>query len=146
MKKIGCFREDGQVFSGNITTLQFSVQAKLVPHEHAGGGVPDFRLVQTKAGGYMPEIGHARKRISREDGTAYLEVEIDDPSCSHPIFATLWQAADGLWYLFWNRHATGSQDAEKLYVQEELKPQMAWHRAPQKMTNFLQELFPQLVV
>lgn len=147
MKKIGCFREDGQNFSGNITTLQFSVQARLVPNQNKiGANAPDFNLVQTKTNGYQPEIGHAWKRISREDNTPYLEVEIDDPSCQHPILATLWQSEDGLWYLFWNRHATGSHDAEKLFVQEELKPQMAWHRAPQKMTNFLQELFPQLVV
>ena len=147
MKKIGCFRQDGQTFSGNITTLQFSVQARLVPSENkVGVKSPDFRLVQTKTGGYQPEIGSAWKRLSREGNLPYLEVEIDDPSCQHPILATLWQTQDGLWYLFWNRNAHGNHDAESLYIQEELKPQLAWHRVPQKATHFLQELFPQLVI
>ncbi|MDR3450237.1 MAG: DUF736 domain-containing protein [Alphaproteobacteria bacterium] len=145
MKKIGCFRQDGENFSGNITTLQFSVQARLTPALHKRvASDADYILTQTKTGFYAPEIGSAWKRANA-DGVAYLTVEIDDPTCRHPIAATLWQAEDGLWYLFWNR-GSGSGDAEKLLIQEELKPPMAWHRAPQKMTAYLQELFPQLVL
>jgi len=147
MKKIGCFRQDGQNFNGNITTLQFSVQACIMPNENKTGVQDaDYVIVQTKAGGYQPEIGSARQCYTRTDKTPYLAIEIDDPSCHHPILATLWKAEDGLYYLFWNRHRAGSQDVESFYVQEELKPPMAWHRAPQKITAYLQELFPQLVV
>jgi uncharacterized protein (DUF736 family) len=147
MKKIGCFRQDGQNFSGNITTLQFSVQARLIPNEQkAGINAPDYLLVQTKAGGYHPEIGGAWKRVKPEDKTPYLQVEIDDPSCTRPILATLWKAEDGMWYLFWNRHAISEQDAESFYVQDELKPPVGWHRPVQKITTYLQELYPDLVV
>jgi len=147
MKKIGCFRQDKDQFSGNITTLQFSVQARLIPNENKNGAAaPDYLLVQTKASGYCPEIGHGWARKTRDGLTDYVEIEIDDPSCQHPILATLWRAEDGLWYLFWNRHAVGDHDAESLYVQEELKPPLAWHRKPQKMTAYLQELFPQLAL
>jgi uncharacterized protein (DUF736 family) len=149
MKKIGCFRQDGKNFNGNITTLQFSVQARLVPNERkttTDAIAPDYLLIHTKTGSYHPEIGHAWQRYTREDNVPYLEIEIDDPTCQRPILATLWRAEDGLWYLFWNRYATGDHDAEKLLVQEELKPPMAWQRAPQKMTAYLQELFPQLVI
>ena len=146
MKKIGCFRQDNAHFCGNITTLQFSVQARLVPVEGKdAAAAPDYRLVQTKANGYAPEIGAGWKRRTR-DGHDYIEVEIDDPSCLRPILAHLWRGDDGLWYLFWNRHATGTHDPESLYVQEELKPPMAWHRAPQKITAYLHELFPQLAI
>jgi uncharacterized protein (DUF736 family) len=147
MKKIGCFRQDGDSFSGNITTLQFSVQARLIPNaQKKAVGDADYMIVQTKTGAYQPEIGAARVKYTREDHRLYLAVEIDDPSCRHPIYATLWQAEDGLWYLFWSRHVVGEPEAEGLYVQEELKPPIGWHRAPQRMTAYLQELFPQLVI
>ena len=129
MKKIGCFRQDGQGFNGNITTLQFSVQAQLVPNDNkTGAGAPDYGLVQTKNGIYQPEIGNAWKRVSRKDNVPYLEVEIDDPSCQRPIFSTLWRAEDGLWYLFWNRSVAEGHDAENLYVQEELNRKWAGAR------------------
>ncbi len=147
MKKIGCFRQDGENFSGNITTLQFTVQARIVPNAHKRtADDADYIIVQAKTGAYQAEIGSAWIKRTNEDHTLYLSVEIDDPSCRHPIHAVLWQAEDGLWNLFWSRHVAGNSEAEALYVQEELKPPAAWQRRPQKMTAYLQELFPQLVV
>jgi uncharacterized protein (DUF736 family) len=143
MKKIGCFRQEGQSFSGNITTLQFSVSARLVPNDNKeGANAPDYLLVQAKAGGdFLPEIGSAWKKTSRQGNVPYLAVEIDDPSCNHPILATLWQVEDDMWVLFWSRYATGSEDAERLFVQEELKPPTGWHRQLQVNTQYMRETF-----
>jgi uncharacterized protein (DUF736 family) len=148
MKKIGCFRQEGQSFNGNITTLQFSVAARLVPNEEkVGASSPDYLLVQdAKAESeYLPEIGSAWNKVSRQGNLPYLAVEIDDPSCQHPILATLWQAEDGLWYLYWNRFATGSEDAERLFVQEELKPPTGWHRQLQANSRYMKEVYALVV-
>jgi uncharacterized protein (DUF736 family) len=100
MANIGTFKKSGQEFQGEIRTL--SVQAKgvrIVPEAtRANDNAPTHRVYVGRA-----EIGAAWSKRSHE-GRDYLAVKLDDPSFTSPIYAKLFDDADGETFtLIWSR-------------------------------------------
>jgi len=100
MASIGTFKKSGQEFQGEIRTL--SVQAKgvrIVPETNrANENAPSHRVFVGRA-----EIGAAWPKRSNE-GRDYLSVKLDDPSFTAPIYANLFDDADGETFtLIWSR-------------------------------------------
>jgi uncharacterized protein (DUF736 family) len=101
MATIGTFKKsETNEFTGEIVTL--SVQAKnvrIVPENRATGeSAPSHRIFVGRA-----EIGAAWSKRSSEDRD-YLGLKLDDPSFTAPIFANLFEDADGESYsLIWSR-------------------------------------------
>ncbi|MGA0533302.1 DUF736 domain-containing protein [Hansschlegelia sp. KR7-227] len=100
MATIGTFKKAGNEFTGDIVTLY--VQAKgvrIVPEANqTNDNAPSHRVFAGKA-----EIGAAWTKSSNE-GRAYLGLKLDDPSFAAPIFANLFDDADGKTYsLIWSR-------------------------------------------
>lgn len=85
MATIGTFKMSGDDYLGEIITLQ--VQAKnvrIVPDAgQPSEGAPSHRVYVGRA-----EIGAAWTKTTG-GGRPYLNVKLDDPSFSNPIFATL---------------------------------------------------------
>lgn len=101
MANIGSFKKVGSEFQGEIVTL--SVQAKavrVVPEENRSNeDVPSHRVFVGRA-----EIGAAWSKRSAE-GRDYLSVKLDDPSFTAPIYANLFDDADGESFnLIWSRN------------------------------------------
>ncbi|MCK9545047.1 MAG: DUF736 domain-containing protein [Novosphingobium sp.] len=98
MAKIGSFKKVSGELRGQITTL--SVQAKavrIVAEEQASGNAPSHRIHVGEA-----EVGAAWSKRTSDD-RPYLSVKLDDPSFVAPIFAQLFEGADGEYDLFWTR-------------------------------------------
>lgn len=147
MKKIGCFRKEQYDWIGTIAVLQFEAKARLVPVQgKAPSEMPDFILYKVGgSGGFEVELGTGWHRSSDRQRHPYIEVIVDDPSLSRPIHAIFWEdPIHEYWYLYWDRTATGSHIAERLYVQEELKPQIGI-RPIMKMTQNMMLFYPELI-
>jgi uncharacterized protein (DUF736 family) len=57
------------------------------------------------------EVGAAWSRRSEETGREYLSLKIDDPSLNAPIYANLFNDAEGEGYsLIWSRPRTKNGD------------------------------------
>jgi uncharacterized protein (DUF736 family) len=100
MANIGSFKKVGSEFQGEIVTL--SVQAKavrIVPEDNRSNeDAPSHRVFVGRA-----EIGAAWSKRSTE-GRDYLSVKLDDPSFTAPIYANLFDDADGgTFNLIWSR-------------------------------------------
>ena len=100
MASIGTFKKSGHEFQGEIVTL--SVQTKgvrIVPETtRASDNAPSHRVYVGRA-----EIGAAWSKRSTE-GRDYLSVKLDDPSFNAPIYAKLFDDADGETFtLIWSR-------------------------------------------
>jgi uncharacterized protein (DUF736 family) len=100
MANIGTFKKSGQEFQGEIRTL--SVQAKgvrIAPETNrANDNAPSHRVFVGRA-----EIGAAWSKRSNE-GRDYLSVKFDDPSFNAPIYANLFDDAEGETFsLIWSR-------------------------------------------
>ena len=108
MATIGTFKKTGSEFTGEIVTL--SLQAKkvrIVPETSRSGETsPSHRVYVGHS-----EIGAAWSKRSN-DGRDYLSLKLDDPSFTTPIFANLFEVADGeSYYLIWSR-PSGRRTAE----------------------------------
>ena len=147
MKKIGYFKKEDDQFTGIISMFNLHADVRFVPVEGKDSvTAPDFRLIKNQDGPFVVELGTAHQRYTKVEFIPYLDVLIDDPSCPGPIHAVLWKGDDDNHYLYWHRTTNGEHAAEKLYVQEELKPPIGSARLPQKMTAFIQQLYPELVL
>jgi hypothetical protein len=100
-------------------------------------------LIDKRKSGYAAELGVAWQRCTRDGKHPYLQAELDDPTCPHPINAILCEGVDGVHYLYWDRNMTGDHIAERLYVQEEAKPQLGITGA-KNITDRQREFFPSL--
>ena len=100
MATIGTFHkgEDGN-YAGAIKTLTLNVKAaQLRKAEKDNDKAPDFRIFSGQT-----EFGAAWKKTSRENRD-YLSVKLDDPSFMAPIYANLFDDAEGETFtLIWSR-------------------------------------------
>ena len=105
MTKIGSFKKVSGEYRGQIVTL--SVQAKSVriaPETNPTGNAPSHRVMVGDV-----EVGAAWSKRTSDD-RPYLSVKLDDPSFVAPIFAQLFDNADGEFDLVWNRPVRRSND------------------------------------
>ncbi|TPG52595.1 DUF736 domain-containing protein [Sphingomonas glacialis] len=107
MANIGSFKKVGSEYHGEIVTL--SVQTKgvrIVPEENRSNDTaPSHRIYVGRA-----EIGAAWAKRSAEQRD-YLSVKLDDPSFTAPIFANLFDDAEGEGYtLIWSRARRATND------------------------------------
>ena len=107
MANIGSFKKSGEEFQGAIVTL--SVQTKgvrIVPETNrANDNAPSHRVYVGRA-----EIGAAWSKRSNE-GRDYLSVKLDDPSFTAPIYANLFDDAEGETFtLIWSRSRKQNSD------------------------------------
>lgn len=79
-------------YAGELYSVLLPRQVGIAPNPSRGGKAPDYRLLAEGR-----EIGAAWKRTSREKGTAFLSVHIDDPALPAPINATLSQSGELIW-------------------------------------------------
>ena len=107
MANIGSFKKSGSEFQGEIVTL--SVQTKnvrIVPETNrANDNAPSHRVFVGRT-----EIGAAWSKRSNE-GRDYLSVKLDDPSFTAPIYANLFDDAEGETFtLIWSRSRKQNSD------------------------------------
>ena len=100
MATIGTFKKVGNEIHGEIVTL--SVQAKnvrIVPEANrTNDNAPSHRIYVSRA-----DLGAGWSKRSAE-GRDYISVKLDDPSFSAPIYANLFDDAEGDGYtLIWSR-------------------------------------------
>ena len=79
-------------YAGELYSAVLPGKVSIEPNPNRGGKAPDYRLLAESR-----EIGAAWKRMSREKGTPFLSVQIDDPALPAPINATLSQAGELIW-------------------------------------------------
>jgi uncharacterized protein (DUF736 family) len=97
MTVIGIFVPTADGYVGHIRTLTVRRRVRIMVNEHTEtANAPDFKLLCGET-----EIGVAWKATSRTD-QSYLSVQIDDPSWSAPVRASLFEH-DGLARLVWTR-------------------------------------------
>jgi uncharacterized protein (DUF736 family) len=107
MANIGSFKKVGSEFQGEIVTLSVQANAvRIVPEENRSNeDAPSHRVFVGRA-----EIGAAWSKRSAE-GRDYLSVKLDDPSFTAPIYATLFDDADGeIFNLIWSRNRKRNGD------------------------------------
>jgi uncharacterized protein (DUF736 family) len=148
LRRIGCFKKQGEDFIGEIATVDFKTNARFAPVENkTSPACPDYLIVHSETSLFSPELGVAWKRTNSE-GSEYLDVVIDDPTYSHPISAVLFKGRyDGaleVWNLFWSRSTTTTDMAEKVEVHEELIPYIGVIRPISKVTDYLLAIYPSL--
>ena len=94
---IGHFKYDAKkdIYSGEIHSLVLRGSITLEPNVDATSDrAPDYRLLSDGR-----EIGAGWKRSSRERGTNFISIHIDDPALPAPIEAVLSEGGE----LVWNR-------------------------------------------
>ncbi|MFZ4604239.1 MAG: DUF736 domain-containing protein [Caulobacterales bacterium] len=103
-----CEREDGALI-GHIRTMFFkSDKVVFEPSELTGAKAPTFRVFT----GDEIELGAAWRRASKETGSVYYDVKLDDPTFAQPIWCRLAQAKNGAGYmLVWERTTTKTKAA-----------------------------------
>ncbi len=145
MKKIGCFRKDGQEFNGRINLVHLEIEAKIVPvQKKASSRSHDFQIFKSGKDSFMSELGIGWQKYSPNDRIPYLDLNLDDPSFPHAINGVLCEGGDGLWHLYWSRVGIQEEMIETLYVQEELKPQLGIRPIANLTLNILR-FYPELV-
>jgi uncharacterized protein (DUF736 family) len=99
MANIGKFKKVGQEFQGEIRTLSVQARVRNVPEANrTNDDAPSHRVYVGRA-----EIGAVWPKRSKE-GRDYLSVKLDDPSFTGPIYANLFDGADGeTFVLIWSR-------------------------------------------
>ena len=107
MANIGSFKKVGGELHGEIVTL--SVQTKgvrIVPEANrVNDNAPSHRIYAGRI-----EIGAAWSKRSSE-GRDYLSVKLDDPSFNAPIYANLFDDAEGETFtLIWSRSRKQNSD------------------------------------
>lgn len=99
MPTVGSFTLIDGKWTGAIRTMTISMKAQMVPVTGKADDGPDYRIFSDSA-----EIGAAWKRESKDGGTPYLSVTLDDPALPAPIRAAFFEDADdGTGTLVWNR-------------------------------------------
>jgi len=90
MAQIGTFTAKDGSYTGTIRTMTINVKAQLVPNaEKASDGAPDYRLY---AGG--AELGAGWNQESKDGGTPYVAMKLDDPSFAEPVRAAFFTNTD----------------------------------------------------
>jgi uncharacterized protein (DUF736 family) len=102
MAIIGTFKATENGFTGTIETLTLKAEVDFEAVERKSSEkAPDFRIF-TKKSGF--EIGAAWETTSRETGTQYLSVKLDDPSFAAPIQCRLLKTGAEIGHsLLWDR-------------------------------------------
>ena len=106
MANIGTFKKSGQEFQGEIRTLSVQARVRIVPEANrANDNAPSHRVFVGRT-----EIGAAWSKRSNE-GRDYLSVKLDDPSFTAPIYANLFDDAEGETFtLIWSRSRKQNSD------------------------------------
>lgn len=98
MSIIGTFTKSDAGITGTVKTATLNFKARLAEAEGGSDNAPDYRIYTGQA-----EIGAGWKRTA-ENGREYISVKLDDPSFSHPIYASLFAGDDPDTYnLLWTR-------------------------------------------
>ena len=100
MANIGSFKKVGDEYQGEIVTLSLQSRGvRIVPETNrTSDNAPSHRVYVGRA-----EIGAAWSKRSNE-GRDYLSVKLDDPSFMAPIYANLFDDAEGETFtLVWSR-------------------------------------------
>lgn len=149
IRRIGCFKKMGNDFIGEIATVDFKTSARIAPVVDKSNNplCPDFLILHSETSLFSPELGVGWQRQT-SDGTAYIEVTLDDPGYARPVNGVLYKGNyEGpyeLWNLFWSRTSSGSDLAEKVSMHEELIPYIGVVRPIQKVTDYLLSIYPSL--
>ena len=99
MPTIGQFRRVAGGYEGTISTLLMARKVRIVTNDNKKNeDSPDFFV---KTG--QCDLGFARRKKAKgNDGKPYLQVFLDDPSFTQPIWAALFDK-DGKADLVWSR-------------------------------------------
>ena len=99
MATIGQFRQMNDGYEGTISTLSLARKVRIVPNmKKKNGDSPDYFV---KTG--QCDLGFARRKTAKgESRKPYLQVFLDDPSFSEPVWAALFEH-DGKADLVWSR-------------------------------------------
>jgi uncharacterized protein (DUF736 family) len=107
MSVIGTFVPTADGYVGHIRTLTVRRRVRIAINEHTEiASSPDFKLLCGDT-----EIGAAWKALTKDD-RPYLSIQIDDPSWSAPVRASLFEH-DGFAQLVWSRksmHFSGNSN------------------------------------
>jgi uncharacterized protein (DUF736 family) len=100
--KIGTFvKLDDGTFAGNIQTLTLDLETALRAVEGSTENAPGFRLYHAHAG---TELGAGWVKQAKESGNPYISLELDCPSLTAPLWASLVKDKAGEGYsLYWER-------------------------------------------
>ena len=104
MATIGTFRPTKDGYEGTISTLTMGRKVRLVANDNKKhDDSPDYFVKANRC-----DLGFARKRTAapksgENEGRAYLEVFLDDPSFSEPVWAALFEREGGSADLVWSR-------------------------------------------
>ena len=102
--RIGYFVKGEDGYVGHLHTLSLNIDLVLVEVEkRESETAPDYRVIAGEDD-EAREIGAGWKHVGEKAGD-YVSLQIDDPTCGHPIRANLFQSADdkSAWGLHWNR-------------------------------------------
>lgn len=99
MAQIGTFtRSDDGSFAGTIRTLNISVKATIRPVTKDNERSPDYRVAANGV-----ELGAGWSKTTKDSGSEYISVKLDDPSFNAPVYATLVQGDQAEHKLIWSR-------------------------------------------
>ena len=100
MAIIGTFTKTDDAFVGTIRTLTINAKSKIIPNKKkTHDAAPDYRIVAAGA-----DLGCGWKEESKDDGTRYVAVKLDDPSFAAPIRAAFFpNEEDGNGTMVWSR-------------------------------------------
>lgn len=108
--KIGTFIEDGDGYSGSISTAGLSITyVTFSPMPVKQGSGPDF-VILAEGESEQFELGAAWAKTSQK-GKPYLSVKLDSPAFAAPINCALTKQANGSHALVWNRKAGDDEAA-----------------------------------
>ena len=97
-KVIGTFTLQNEQYVGIIRTLHLNVSVRIVPTKAEEDKAPNYRILVDEY-----ELGAGWSRTS-EQGNAYLNVRLDDPSLPAPLNARLVAKKDSNEFLLiWSR-------------------------------------------
>jgi len=105
--KIGHFRQEGELYVGNIYGIGFAVPHVVFSRTTAkSGNSPDYAVTGAPDDDERDfEIGAAWTKTSKK-GKAYLSVKLDGPTLAQPINCALIEDSLGTFRLMWNRSET----------------------------------------
>lgn len=100
--KTGTFtKQPDGTLTGHIRSLQIDIEAELHPLDLGGDNTPAYRVfAASQQSGAQIEIGAAWRKTS-QNGSAYLSIELDDPSFAQPAYCRLTEDTNGDGFTLW---------------------------------------------
>lgn len=102
---IGTLKQnDGGIFMGRISTLTVAITIALREVRSVNPKAPKYEILALNAASRSwVQVGALFELFTKQDGDAFLNGKIDDPSLAQPLYISAFSQSDGSYNVVWSR-------------------------------------------